>query len=91
VFGGLRCTTRARVISTSASATSSAARKPEWLFPLEPVAAIPKITSKEQVRICAATKPAPKPIALSRPDGITASIAPNPSALRPAKRPYRTT
>ena len=44
-------------------------------LPLEPVAAMPKITSTEQVRICAPTKPAPKPNAFSRPDGITASVA----------------
>ena len=86
VFGGLRWTTRARAISTTASATSSAARRSGWLA-LEPVTAMPKITSTEHVRICAPTKPAPKPSAFSRPDGITASVAANPTALRPAKRP----
>ena len=60
-------------------------------FSLPPVATMPKITSTEQVRSCAPTNPVPKPNAFSRPDGITASVAANPSAVRPARSPYKTT
>ena len=82
--GGSRRSRSATAIRRSASSSSSIASTVEWVRLLAPVTTTPTMTKSEQVNTWPTTKPVPNPSVFSRPACITAIVAANASALKPA-------